>query len=95
MDKIHDITEVVISNGVLKIKVDGKIIRRPLKKISQRLAQASDVELNMFTISPSGYGIHWPLIDEDISADYFRVICPECETEGTNEDFHVRDQWEI
>jgi len=67
MDKIHDITEVVISNGVLKIKVDGKIIRRPLKKISQRLAQASDVELNMFTISPSGYGIHWPLIDEDIS----------------------------
>ena len=67
MDKIHDITEVVISNGVLKIKVDGKTIRHPLKKISQRLAQASDIELNMFTISPSGYGIHWPLIDEDIS----------------------------
>ncbi|OYZ50723.1 MAG: hypothetical protein B7Y15_08625 [Bacteroidetes bacterium 24-39-8] len=23
----------------------------------------------MFTISPSGYGIHWPLIDEDLAVD--------------------------
>jgi hypothetical protein len=33
------------------------------------LAQASDAELKHFEISPSGYGIHWPLIDEDISID--------------------------
>ena len=24
---------------------------------------------NLFEISPSGYGIHWPLLDEDLSID--------------------------
>ena len=26
-------------------------------------------EKNQFEIAPSGYGIHWPLIDEDLSID--------------------------
>jgi hypothetical protein len=26
-------------------------------------------ERNNFEVSPSGYGIHWPLIDEDLSID--------------------------
>lgn len=30
---------------------------------------ASEIERNTYEISPSGYGIHWPLIDEDISID--------------------------
>ena len=33
------------------------------------LEKASDEERNNFEISPSGYGIHWPLLDEDISID--------------------------
>ena len=38
-----------------------------MKEISEKLSRASEVERNNFQISPSGYGIHWPLIDEDLS----------------------------
>ncbi|MGA1874120.1 MAG: DUF2442 domain-containing protein [bacterium] len=37
--------------------------------MSPALKGASERERNTFEISPSGYGIHWPLIDEDISID--------------------------
>jgi hypothetical protein len=33
------------------------------------LANASETERKKYEISPSGYGIHWPLIDEDLSID--------------------------
>ncbi|MFM1841469.1 MAG: hypothetical protein RLZZ490_200, partial [Cyanobacteriota bacterium] len=32
-----------------------------------RLYTATDAERNLYKISPSGYGIHWPAIDEDLS----------------------------
>jgi hypothetical protein len=38
-----------------------------LNKVSQKLLAASDIERLLYKISPSGYGIHWPLIDEDLS----------------------------
>jgi hypothetical protein len=31
------------------------------------LLTANEIERNFFKISPSGYGIHWPLIDEDLA----------------------------
>lgn len=34
---------------------------------SPRLAQASQLERNTCQFAPSGYGIHWPLIDEDLA----------------------------
>jgi hypothetical protein len=37
----------------------------PWEKCSQQLARASLVERSRAELSPSGYGIHWPLIDED------------------------------
>jgi len=36
-------------------------------EISDKLAKADEKERNNFQISPSGYGIHWPSIDEDLS----------------------------
>ena len=38
-----------------------------ISEISDKLANANEKERNNFKISPSGYGIHWPSIDEDIS----------------------------
>ena len=58
---------VKIESGFLIIEKDGKNFRFELNKISERLANASAEQLNQFTVSPSGYGIHWSLIDEDIS----------------------------
>jgi len=40
-----------------------------VRKVSKRLSKASLRERKKFEISPSGYGIHWPIIDEDLSID--------------------------
>jgi len=39
----------------------------PWEKCSERLGRASLVERSRAELSPSGYGIHWPLIDEDLA----------------------------
>ena len=59
--------EMAIENGFLIINKQGRIFRFELKKISERLANATEEELKQFRLSPSGYGIHWYAIDEDIS----------------------------
>lgn len=40
-----------------------------LKVVSSKLLDASEGQRNFYWISPSGYGIHWPLIDEDLSIE--------------------------
>ena len=35
--------------------------------ISGILSKTSNIEKNNFRISPSGYGIQWPALDEDLS----------------------------
>jgi len=37
--------------------------------VSPKLLKAKRKEREAFEVSPSGYGIHWPLIDEDLSVD--------------------------
>lgn len=34
---------------------------------SQKLAEASEEQRKHAELSPGGYGIHWPLLDEDLS----------------------------
>ena len=69
MKKYHDISELKFEDGFLVITIDGEPKRFQLNKISSVLEKASKEERNNFKISPSGYGIHWPLLDEDISID--------------------------
>jgi hypothetical protein len=69
MNKYHDITKVEILNGALCLTVDGVTIAKDLKSVSPALAAASNKEQSEFEVSPSGYGIYWPLIDEDLSID--------------------------
>lgn len=49
---------------------DGRIIFVPLAWFPS-LANADDSQRQRFEISPSGYGIHWPDLDEDISIKSF------------------------
>ncbi len=56
-----------IVGDVLLLDLDGKKYSFQLNEISKRLERATELEKNTFVISPSGYGIHWPLLDEDIS----------------------------
>lgn len=46
---------------------DGREIGVPLSWYP-KLEKASKKELLDYTISPGGYGVHWNLIDEDLSA---------------------------
>ena len=69
MKKYHDVDEVALDGDTLLIKVDGKVHRFALADVSLRLLAASPAERARFEISPSGYGIHWPLLDEDLSID--------------------------
>ena len=69
MGQYHRIEDVRIENGVLALVADGQPIRTPLAEISPSLAGASQEEARTFEVSPSGYGIHWPLLDEDVSID--------------------------
>ncbi|WP_058557292.1 DUF2442 domain-containing protein [Thiohalocapsa sp. ML1] len=69
MSKQHDITEITVSKGTLAAVVDGRSLSVDLRTLSPTLERASDDELAIFEVSPSGYGIHWPRVDEDISID--------------------------
>ncbi|MBY0346704.1 MAG: DUF2442 domain-containing protein [Hydrotalea flava] len=49
------------------ISIDGKQLKISLEKISPKLKSANNLQRNFYQVSPSGYGTHWPLIDEDLS----------------------------
>lgn len=67
MNKHHQIENVHIKEGMLHLVANGNSIQYQLRDVSPLLAAATEKERNEFEVSPSGYGIHWPLIDEDIS----------------------------
>jgi len=69
MNKAHDVRNVSVSEYVLRIEVDGVAYDVDLAKQSQRLAQATQEEREKVEVSPSGYGLHWPDVDEDLSID--------------------------
>jgi hypothetical protein len=65
----HQVDEVKFEDNNLILLVDGKSYSFELKKISAKLLAATDWQRKLFTISPSGYGIHWTMLDEDLSID--------------------------
>jgi hypothetical protein len=67
MEKVYNINSISITKKYLILVIDNRKYKFLLSDISERLSRASDIEKNDFKISPSGYGIHWRLIDEDIS----------------------------
>lgn len=69
MISIHNIEDISFDQDMITLKVDGKLIRIFLGKISEKLKNANEIQRSFYKISPSGYGIHWPLIDEDLSID--------------------------
>jgi hypothetical protein len=69
MNKIHHVEGLRFTYDSLIVNVDGQEYTFLLAEISQKLSQASDTERNTYRIMASGYGIHWPLLDEDLSID--------------------------
>ena len=69
MKEHHQVTELHFEGDYMILTIDGQTRTFKVSEISSALQNASEQEKNLFEISPSGYGIHWPLLDEDISID--------------------------
>lgn len=67
MKKKHKIYNIQFKEEKIYLTVDGRNYSFPLSSVSDRLKSASLDDLRNYIISPSGYGISWPAIDEDIS----------------------------
>ena len=69
MNKIHVIEPQGLNGKTLELVVDGLTYAIDLAKQSEKLANATQAQLENFIIAPSGYGIHWPQLDEDLAID--------------------------
>ncbi len=67
MEKAYNISNLSFVSDFMIITVNNQTIKLKLTDISEKLANASEKERNDFKISPSGYGIHWQSLDEDLS----------------------------
>lgn len=66
----HTINDISFGQNTISLLIDGNKIEVALDILSIKLKDASDLQRTFFKVSPSGYGIHWPLIDEDLSVDF-------------------------
>ena len=63
------VSDVQFSEDSIRVDLaDGRTISAPLAWYP-RLLNASDAERADWAVAGGGYGIHWPLIDEDLSVD--------------------------
>jgi len=69
MDKAHDIQHVSFSGAIMHLRVDGKDYQIDIARESERLRNATQEQREHFEVPPTGYGIHWPDVDEDLSID--------------------------
>ena len=67
MEKAYNISKIGFEKDCLVLSVDNQIVKIKLSEISEKLSKATEQERNDFKVSPSGYGIHWRLLDEDLS----------------------------
>jgi hypothetical protein len=65
----HNISAISFGQNTMSMTIDGKTFELPLDQVSKKLNDATDLQRKFYKVSPSGYGIHWPLIDEDLSVD--------------------------
>ncbi|MFZ2655986.1 MAG: DUF2442 domain-containing protein [Victivallales bacterium] len=69
MTKHHVVENLSFEENSISMSVDGRNYKFDITKISPGLSKASVAQRRNYVISPSGYGIHWPDIDEDLSID--------------------------
>ena len=69
MNKFHRVESIEFDGSVMILRVDGESHRIDLPSVSPLLAGAPETARRSFKVSPAGYGIHWPELDEDLSID--------------------------
>lgn len=70
IDELSILSLQVNENNLIAEISDGRTVSIPVAWFP-RLVSAPIEDLKDFELSPSGYGIHWPKLDEDISVRAF------------------------
>lgn len=60
-------TAIELTRESLGLLIGKRIVQIPWEKCSNKLASATEEERLNAALSPGGYGIHWPMLDEDLS----------------------------
>lgn len=67
-EEYPDVIDVYFETDMLCLKIkDGRVIQAPLEWFP-RLANATSDQRSNWRLIAGGYGVHWPEIDEHISA---------------------------
>ena len=69
MHTTHKIDSIKFDQDFIYLNIDGNEIKVALDSLSLKLKSADEYQRMFYKISPSGYGIHWALIDEDLSIE--------------------------
>ncbi len=68
MNKIYDIQDFMVTPEEISFMIKGENIRVPLENSGSILLQkAKEEHLKIFEIDSDGIGVHWPILDEDLS----------------------------
>ncbi|MGH7494958.1 MAG: DUF2442 domain-containing protein [bacterium] len=67
MEKLFDISHVVLIDHFLSFQVNGIPVTCDLARSSDVLARASADQVARIVVDPVGVGFHWPELDEDLS----------------------------
>jgi len=67
MQKAFNVSNIYFEQENFVVIINDQKYHFKISDISEKLARADENERNNYNISPSGYGIHWPSIDEDLS----------------------------
>ena len=65
----HDVRGISFLGKHLRLTADGRRYETDFSRESRRLATATSRQLRKHELSPAGFGIHWPELDEDPSID--------------------------
>jgi len=69
MQTTEPTTAMVIgtTHDALILVLADRRVRIPWERCSKKLACATELQRSTSELSPGGYGIHWPLLDEGLS----------------------------
>ncbi len=80
MSRVHEVSRIRFEGRHMFMAIDGKEYGVDLSLVSSVLLNASAEARNQYEVSPSGYGIHWPELDEDLSVEGLLRLGNTCES---------------
>lgn len=69
MNNAHIIEHIFVEGKILHLTIDAVSYEVDLAEQLSCFREATDDEIKNIEVSPSGYGLHWPALDEDLSID--------------------------